>query len=301
MACGSAAARISIRSQSNSRTRSLGSGPGLVKAGEWNHVAVSWGNSGFRLYLNGQKVDEDTSWKAGWVDNQESILIGADNQFSDSQRTDKPEFFFNGKLDDVALYNRALSGADIARLFDGNGGGNGGDPAPEPSNLAPLAQDNNYQVEQGKPLSVNATQGVLLNDSDPDGDVLSAVASNASTAQGGQIVLATNGSFNYTPPAGFSGIDQFDYSISDGRGGSSTATVEIEVTATPSPDPVSTQDSLASTYNPVSHWQLSESSGTVAADSEGLSKRSVSQRRWPRSVWPLYGQRRSGSGVRWPQ
>ena len=159
---------ISIRSQSNSRTRSLGSGPGLVKAGEWNHVAVSWGNSGFRLYLNGQKVDEDTSWKAGWVDNQESILIGADNQFSDSQRTDKPEFFFNGKLDDVALYNRALSGADIARLFDGNGGWQWWRPCtPNPSNLAPLAQDNNYQVEQGKPLSVNATQGVLLNDSDP--------------------------------------------------------------------------------------------------------------------------------------
>ena len=114
-------------------------------------------------------------------------------------------------------------------------------------------------------------------------------------------MLATNGSFNYTPPAGFSGIDQFDYSISDGRGGSSTATVEIEVTATPSPDPVSTQDSLASTYNPVSHWQLSESSGTVAADSEGLSNGQYRNGVGLGQSGRFTGNGESGSGVRWPQ
>ena len=255
--------RLSVRSQSNSDALSLASSAGSVLANQWNHVAVSWGSNGLQLYLNGQWVDGNSSWKAGWAANQEAIVIGADNQFSDTQQVNKPEFFFKGKIDDVALYEGSLSATDIAQLFLGS--------TAQPINHAPLAQDNNYQVEKGQKLEINTIQGVLLNDSDPDGDALTATTSSTSTAKGGQIVLAKAGSFSYTPPVGFTGTDQFNYTASDGRGGSATAVVRIEVTASTSPGTSATKNSLVDRYTPLSYWQLSEGSGTTAADSKGLS------------------------------
>ncbi|MGH9177313.1 MAG: Ig-like domain-containing protein, partial [Acidimicrobiales bacterium] len=43
--------------------------------------------------------------------------------------------------------------------------------------------------------------------------------------------LNADGSFTYTPEAGFSGTDSFTYTASDGNGGTDTATVTITVTA----------------------------------------------------------------------
>src|SRR5262249_11482335 len=58
---------------------------------------------------------------------------------------------------------------------------------------------------------------VLANDSDPDGDPLT-VSSVTQPANGAAAVNADN-TVTYSPKAGFSGSDQFTYTISDGRGG----------------------------------------------------------------------------------
>ncbi|MGB8338316.1 MAG: Ig-like domain-containing protein [Burkholderiales bacterium] len=94
-------------------------------------------------------------------------------------------------------------------------------------NDAPVAQNNSYSVNQGTVLTVAASTGVLANDSDPDGDALTAVLSAGPTK--GTLTLNTNGSFTYTPNAGYSGIDTFTYRAYDGALYSNVATVTVTV------------------------------------------------------------------------
>ncbi|MCP4787289.1 MAG: tandem-95 repeat protein [Fuerstiella sp.] len=75
-------------------------------------------------------------------------------------------------------------------------------------------------------LNVPASSGVLANDSDVDGDTLT--ASLVTGPSDGTLVLNENGSFNYTPDTLFDGTDSFTYSASDGTT-STQATVTIVV------------------------------------------------------------------------
>jgi len=96
------------------------------------------------------------------------------------------------------------------------------------SSDAPVAADDAYTTAEDTPLTVPAP-GVLGNDTDPDGDQLSAwVVSGTSH---GTLTLNANGSFTYTPAADFNGTDTFTYRASDGTLDSNLATVTITVTA----------------------------------------------------------------------
>jgi VCBS repeat-containing protein len=103
----------------------------------------------------------------------------------------------------------------------------------------PVAADGAYSVHQGQTLSVTAP-GVLENDSDPTGDSLSATW--VSSPAHGTLALYRDGSFDYTPDAGFVGTDSFTYQAYDGDLYSEPATVTISVTNTP---PVAQDDSYA--------------------------------------------------------
>ena len=86
------------------------------------------------------------------------------------------------------------------------------------------------------PLQV-AAPGVLGNDSDPDGNTL--LAQIVSQPAHGTLTLNADGSFTYTPTAGFSGGDTFTYAAWDGTTVSTPATVtrgprvETRVTSAP--------------------------------------------------------------------
>ncbi len=95
-------------------------------------------------------------------------------------------------------------------------------------NNAPVAGDDSYSTDQDAPLNV-AAPGVLGNDNDPDGDPITAVLDSG--AANGVAILNADGSFTYTPDAGFAGTDSFAYHANDGSADSNLATVTIEVTA----------------------------------------------------------------------
>jgi len=97
-----------------------------------------------------------------------------------------------------------------------------------PVNDPPVAEDDSYSTSEGTPLTVPAA-GVRENDSDVDGDSLSAAL--ATGPSHGTVSLDPDGSFNYTPDSTFAGTDSFTYSVSDGNGGTDTATVSIDVAA----------------------------------------------------------------------
>ncbi len=100
-------------------------------------------------------------------------------------------------------------------------------PLPVPPNIAPVAVNDAYEVLANRTLTVGSAEGVLANDSDAEGDTLSAVL--ASTAPNGTLTLNSNGGFTYTPDRGFTGADSFTYKSSDGGLESNVATVTITV------------------------------------------------------------------------
>ena len=97
-----------------------------------------------------------------------------------------------------------------------------------PVNEAPTAVDDTYVTDENIPLTI-AAPGVLDNDDDPDGDTLAAVLVVGVT--NGTLTFNPDGSFTYTPNAGWSGNDTFTYTANDSLLASNVATVTITVNA----------------------------------------------------------------------
>lgn len=95
-------------------------------------------------------------------------------------------------------------------------------------NDAPTVVDDSYTVASTTAL----TRRVLDNDSDVDGDALTATLVTANDADKGTLVFNPDGTFTYTPKADFSGTDSFTYEASDGTL-TTAGTVTITVNAPP--------------------------------------------------------------------
>jgi PKD repeat protein len=93
-------------------------------------------------------------------------------------------------------------------------------------NSPPEAMGEAYSVAGGNTLTVGAP-GVLDNDSDINGDPLTAVL--VSNVSHGVLTFNPDGSFTYTPDLNFCGTDSFTYQANDGTADSNTATVTITV------------------------------------------------------------------------
>jgi len=101
----------------------------------------------------------------------------------------------------------------------GGGGGGGGGGA----NQSPQGNDDTVSVDEdaGETLLT-----VLANDVDPNGDTLTVTAA---TDPSDGAVSISSGALLYTPDVDFHGQDGFEYTVSDGKGGSDTATVALTV------------------------------------------------------------------------
>ena len=85
-----------------------------------------------------------------------------------------------------------------------------------------------FSTDEDVALTVMAVD-LLENDTDADGDTLS--ISDVGNATGGSVALDGNGDVVFTPDANFNGDASFEYTASDGNGGTATATVAVTVTA----------------------------------------------------------------------
>ncbi len=108
-------------------------------------------------------------------------------------------------------------------------------------NDAPVAVADSYSTDEDTALVV-AAPGVLGNDSDVDGDSLTAV--NVTNPANGTLTLNANGSFTYTPASNYNGSDSFTYKANDGTVDSNTVTVSITVNAV-NDAPVAVADSYS--------------------------------------------------------
>jgi hypothetical protein len=95
----------------------------------------------------------------------------------------------------------------------------------------PQATDDFYELDTGAVLVVDQPQnGLLANDFDPDGDTLEdAVLVAGSGPMYGVLELSSDGTFTYTPGAGFPGQDTFQYTV--GAAGARSAPAEVRIGA----------------------------------------------------------------------
>ena len=85
-----------------------------VVAGSWQHVAVSGSSSGYKIYVNGSEVASTQSGTLtdSPIQNSNSCELG---------RQDTTQRMFDGLQDDIRLYDRVLTPAEIVRLAGARG------------------------------------------------------------------------------------------------------------------------------------------------------------------------------------
>src|SRR6185436_13008540 len=96
-------------------------------------------------------------------------------------------------------------------------------------NDAPVAVNDTYATNEDTPLTIVIANSVLSNDTDIDGNTLTAILVTG-PAQG-TLTLNANGTFTYTPGANYNGSDSFTYRANDGTVNSNIATVTITINA----------------------------------------------------------------------
>lgn len=108
----------------------IGSSDGLVSFGEWQHVAVTTDGTTETLWLNGEPV---ASTPAGEIDpdwTTAGLMLGGG--WNNQDTGPFTGHLFKGALDDVKLYDRALSAKEIAALADAEIEDPGDVTVPEP-------------------------------------------------------------------------------------------------------------------------------------------------------------------------
>ena len=93
----------------------------------------------------------------------------------------------------------------------------------------PVALDDNYQTQEDIQLTVDSSNGLLINDVNFDDSNLTVNTTPVSAPQNGSLVLAGDGGFSYLPNTDFNGVDSFTYQVISGTGLTNTANVNISV------------------------------------------------------------------------
>ncbi|HEX8833745.1 MAG TPA: Ig-like domain-containing protein, partial [Abditibacteriaceae bacterium] len=84
-----------------------------------------------------------------------------------------------------------------------------------PPNNPPTATTDNYTTDEDTPLVLDAP-GILVNDTDPEGQPLSVETMNNNLMQLGSITLSANGALVYRPRENMTGVERVTYRITDG-------------------------------------------------------------------------------------
>ena len=190
------------------------SGPGLLgndSDPDANPLGVTTANAVFVPGFGYPQQTPETTWTFPSDPAHGTVTINGDGSFSYT-----PDANFSGtdSFTYVARDARGANDAGVATITV--------TPVPDP----PVAVDDDERATEDTPYVV-AAPGVLGNDTDGDGDPLT--AGSASDPANGTVVLNADGSYTYTPDHNFLGSDSFTYVVSDGTGSTDTATVTLTV------------------------------------------------------------------------
>ncbi|MBQ4799501.1 tandem-95 repeat protein [Pseudoalteromonas sp. MMG006] len=115
-------------------------------------------------------------------------------------------------------------------------------------NSPPSTSNDSYSLAEDTTLVVDAAQGLLANDTDPNDDTFIIDDSYLVSPSHGQLLLATDGSFSYIPDPNYYGIDEFQYQVIDALGATASATATLTINSMPD-NPVAQNDEYQFQYN----------------------------------------------------
>jgi hypothetical protein len=211
-----------------------------------------------------------TAMTAGPADEAAQTLLFIASNSNPGLFSVQPAISAAGALTYQPAANASGSAIVTVRLRDNGGTANGGVDTSDPQTFMitvapvddpPVAQNDSYSFAGGL-LNVPAP-GVLANDIDVDSAVL--IASLVAGPSSGVVQLSANGSFTFTPPAGFDGTVTFTYRVTDGV---SNSVAIVSVTVTSNQPPICTAASTSADLWPPNHKQVYVTVGGVV-DPEG--------------------------------
>ena len=277
----------------------------VVPDGEWTHIAVAYDNGTVSTYANGTLVDVYNG--SGPIGDAHATL---DELRIGGRSNDPAGKYFDGRIDDVRVWSTARTQVQIQTMMDqtltggetgltgywkfdegsgttvadSTGNGNNGTLIDGGAGTAG-PQWTGYSTDQNTQINITAANGIVGNDIDSDGDVLTVTQVNGSGANvgslftlpsGANLTVGPLGAFIYNPNGTFdsldvgeTAVDTFTYLIDDGNGGTDTATVSITITGaedapTAAGNTVSTNEDTTYTFS-ASDFNFSDIDGDTLA------------------------------------
>ncbi|MFH1292425.1 MAG: LamG-like jellyroll fold domain-containing protein [bacterium] len=102
---------VALHNRNNGGTLSYVDGWTNPVTEQWSHLVITWGDNIWKLYINGTQVNTSTS-KLDPLDTNLDWLVGSSNH-----STFGPTKEFDGKIDEVAFFNRTLSATEVNNMY----------------------------------------------------------------------------------------------------------------------------------------------------------------------------------------
>ncbi|TNM61051.1 PKD domain-containing protein [Streptomyces sp. NP160] len=211
--------------------------------GAWHHMVATQGAAGMALYVDGALVASNPqtgaqSYSGYW-------RVGGDTGWDNTDNG-----FFDGTIDDAAVYNRSLSASDVAAHYRAAGG----NTAPTPSFTA---------TATGLRLSVDAS-----GTTDADGTV----SAYAWTFGDGGTATGATAQHTYAAP----GTYAVTLTTTDDKGASASTTQSVQVRDSAVTAPADAYGKAVFEAGPDAYYRLDDAPGSTAAtDSSGLGNTGV--------------------------
>jgi len=165
--------------------------------------------------IDGQNVSVGDTIVLSDGSGQVTLLANGEVSFEPSENANGEISFDYTIVDPEGMSDTASVSVDVDAVNDG-----------------PVAQADNADTLEDNAVTFNP----LGNDSDVDGDSLSIIQINGEDiAVGGSVdvdhgavSLNTDGTVTFTPDSDYAGTQNFEYTVSDGQGGTSTATASVD-------------------------------------------------------------------------
>ena len=86
--------------------------PNTLEIKQWQHVAGTYDGSDMKIFINGELAGEQAQKFDFQGTNDQPVRIGCSK--------DRPQYTFNGAIDEVAVFRRALSLDEIKQIMNGD-------------------------------------------------------------------------------------------------------------------------------------------------------------------------------------